>query len=1063
MSVIAAAESEPGPKAEPKAKIFISYSRKDMPFADRLEAALRERGFEPMIDRTEIYAFEDWWVRIQSLIVRADTVIFVLSPGSVASDVCAKEVEFAASLNKRFAPIVVRRIDDKLIPAALERLNFIFFDEETLFASSLERLCEALQTDIGWIRKHTDYADAARRWQAGGRPSGLLLRSPVLEDAERWIAARPSGAPAPTEETQALIAASRHGATRRRNILTGSLAAGLVLALALAGLAYWQRGVAVEQRKIAIQQRDKALLRQSQYLADVASRRIAAGDSVNAMALGIEALPDAAGDVERPYSVAAEAALFNAERHRQENRVFGPPPAKPRTRPPPAAFSPDGHLAAIALGDAVHIVDSETGMTVAVLSSHSQWVGDFSFSPDGQRLVANASDKTLRVWEIPSGKQLVVLTSDDDPRPLGSPIFSPDGRRIAAIVDDTMVRVWTSAGTRLTLLKGHTADITSLSYAPDNWRIVTSSRDKTARIWDAESGEEILKYSGHESEDVGDVRGALFSPDGKRVLTIAQSAQLWDSTSGAKVAETPTVPGHIQILLRAGFSPDGKRFVTASSDHTAQVWTADTAQPIAVLHHEQAVQDAEFSADGSRVVTAAEDHTARIWEAGTGTLLATLGGHTAGVWRANLSRDGRHVLTEAWDGTARLWSADPVRATVLNGNKIQLSTVSFSPDGRRVVTASWDETARIWDVASGKQLKVFEGHSDIVNSAAFSPDAQYVLTASSDKTARIWNSETGEQIMVLAHDRGVGFAAFSPDGKRIVTKVGRGGQIWDRDSGRTIATLPPYSKTTYHAPRFSPDGRRVLTSGDYLAHIWDSETGNLIVTLTGHTLWVMSAAFSPDGRRVVTASADGTARIWDSETGKQLMVLAAYRLDSAQFSRDGQRVVTASEDGTAQIWNADTGAMIEVLRGHLQTVEAAIMSPDGRLVVTSAQDNTVRLWDAATGVEIGVLDGQAANESTSWLKPVFSPDGQILATPGAHDDVRLWRLFPTTQALVDAAKDSIPRCLTRDERRLAFLDPEPPDWCIEREKWPYAARAWKDWLADKRAGKNRQMPEPKAE
>jgi hypothetical protein len=81
MSVIAAAESELGPKAEPKAKIFISYSRKDMPFADRLEAALRERGFEPMIDRTEIYAFEDWWARIQSLIVRADTVIFVLSPG----------------------------------------------------------------------------------------------------------------------------------------------------------------------------------------------------------------------------------------------------------------------------------------------------------------------------------------------------------------------------------------------------------------------------------------------------------------------------------------------------------------------------------------------------------------------------------------------------------------------------------------------------------------------------------------------------------------------------------------------------------------------------------------------------------------------------------------------------------------------------------------------------------------------------------------------------------------------------------------------------------------------
>ena len=84
----------------------------------------------------------------------------------------------------------------------------------TTYLLKLRELCEALQTDIGSILKHTDYGEAARRWQAGGRSSGLLLRSPVLEDAERWIAARPSGAPAPTEETQAFIVESRHGATR---------------------------------------------------------------------------------------------------------------------------------------------------------------------------------------------------------------------------------------------------------------------------------------------------------------------------------------------------------------------------------------------------------------------------------------------------------------------------------------------------------------------------------------------------------------------------------------------------------------------------------------------------------------------------------------------------------------------------------------------------------------------------------------------------------------------------------------------------------------------------------
>ena len=199
-----------------------------------------------------------WWKRIEALIGRADTVVFVLSPDAVASDVALKEVAHAASLNKRFAPIVCRRVEDGAIPEALRRLNFIFFDDPTRFEASADRLAEALQTDIGWIRQHTEFGEAARRWSAAGRPGGLLLRSPALEEAERWIASRPRGAPEPTAETQAFVAESRRGATRRRNILTGSLAAGLVVALALAGLAYWQRGIAVRSGKIANQQRQIA-------------------------------------------------------------------------------------------------------------------------------------------------------------------------------------------------------------------------------------------------------------------------------------------------------------------------------------------------------------------------------------------------------------------------------------------------------------------------------------------------------------------------------------------------------------------------------------------------------------------------------------------------------------------------------------------------------------------------------------------------------------------------------------------------------------------------------------
>ena len=167
-----------------KAKVFISYSRKDIEFTNRLDAALRARGFEPLIDRTDIYAFEQWWERIEALISRADAIVFVISPDAVASEIALKEVAEAASLNKRFAPVVWRRVDDKLVLEPLAKLNFIFFDDEAQFDQRADQLAEALNTDIAWVRQHTDFGEQTRRWEQAKGASGLLLRSPVLEEAE---------------------------------------------------------------------------------------------------------------------------------------------------------------------------------------------------------------------------------------------------------------------------------------------------------------------------------------------------------------------------------------------------------------------------------------------------------------------------------------------------------------------------------------------------------------------------------------------------------------------------------------------------------------------------------------------------------------------------------------------------------------------------------------------------------------------------------------------------------------------------------------------------------------
>jgi formylglycine-generating enzyme required for sulfatase activity len=233
----------------PKARIFISYSRKDMVFVDRLETALKARGFEPLIDRTEIYAFEDWWQRIEALIGGADTIVFVLSPDAIGSEVTLKEVAHAVSLNKRFAPIVCRPAEDSTVPEPLRRLNFIFFDDPARFDANADVLAEALETDIGWVRQHTEYGEAARRWSAAGRSGGLLLRSPALEVAEHWIVSRPRRGPEPTKQIQDFVAESRRGAraAQRRRRLLETLIYTLLIGI-IAGLVGWINQAYIKER-----------------------------------------------------------------------------------------------------------------------------------------------------------------------------------------------------------------------------------------------------------------------------------------------------------------------------------------------------------------------------------------------------------------------------------------------------------------------------------------------------------------------------------------------------------------------------------------------------------------------------------------------------------------------------------------------------------------------------------------------------------------------------------------------------------------------------------------------
>jgi hypothetical protein len=208
------------PSSEKKLKVFLSYSRADAVFADELASGLEWAGYDITIDRASIVEGEDWRKRLGALIADADTIVFLLSPSSAQSKICAWEVDEAARLSKRIIPVLVARTGDIPVPERLAALNYVRFDPEDdgrprSFIGALRGLQRALDTDLEWLREHTRLMARATEWDLAGRVENRLLRGSDVDAARRWTAERPKDAPALTELHLAFIRASESAERNR--------------------------------------------------------------------------------------------------------------------------------------------------------------------------------------------------------------------------------------------------------------------------------------------------------------------------------------------------------------------------------------------------------------------------------------------------------------------------------------------------------------------------------------------------------------------------------------------------------------------------------------------------------------------------------------------------------------------------------------------------------------------------------------------------------------------------------------------------------------------------------
>jgi WD40 repeat protein len=981
------AEQKPGADAPSDLRhdAFISYSHQDRPFALRLRTALQDHGKDVWLDESGIHPAERWKPALQRAIEGSDAFIFVMSPDSAASRECRTELDHALSLNKRVIPVVARPIDRDMLPPGLGDFQFIPARGtfETNLGASSDLLLSGIDTDLEWVREHTQWGLKAIEWDGHGRDASFLLSGSELEAAEQWLARQSGKRPEPTALDNEFVLVSRRHVVRRLRRTRAITAAALAIVSALAVTAFVLRNQAVNQSQIATSRQLAA-----ESLLELTS------DPQLSLLLGVQAAavrhtPEALDALRR--ALPANHLLGTLQRGRQP--VYS------------VALSPDGRLVAAASSDYVVRVWKTDGQLLRTLTGHLAEVLGVAFDPTSHKVLTWAEDGTARLWDLYGNRPPVVMQGGDY-RVIHASI-SPNGQMVATSTFlHSPPRVWNATSGRFLFSLGQATDtVPDIEFSSNGSLIATANYNGTVSFWKAATGAPLGSLNvatGPNPSSRMDVNEALFSPGGRYLLVSTSDNfgnhgqwRVWDLRTLRPT--TPPLTGD-----NGSWSPDGQFIITTGPDGNARIWDATTGRLKQLLHGPDPIAGpALLSSDGGTgsplyAVTGSQDGTADVWAPSDGTLVESLVGTQGAVTPAAFWPDISRVVTFGSDGSTRIWSTGAVIPQSAPVAQRVLSTVRTLGRAVNVVPSS-----RSLDSDPLAPLAAFY---NVTRSAGF-PNSATVIDTRSGAKVSTFPFPAGSSVTPAGSN---GYVSFDARGYMMLV-VGNGrAQIRAARSGRLLHTLSGIGSLAASGA-VSPDGNLVAAADNQdRIGIWNTTTGQHLVSFYRHhpqtnVATDITLKFSPDSTLVLSADQSGVTFVWQARTGRVLNEVhgpgppnATYdpynqgmyhQVMGGAISPNDQFVVTTSGwDNNAHVFRVGHPGELVTLQGHSDGIDDAAFSPDSTLIATTAGhsvcaggagigaecDNSTRVWDIQQSSPLLTL------RNDGGTRVAFSPDGTSL-------------------------------------------------------------------------------------
>ncbi len=614
--------------------------------------------------------------------------------------------------------------------------------------------------------------------------------------------------------------------------------------------------------------------------------------------------------------------------------------------------------------------------------AHTAEVNSVQYSSDGKYIVTASEDRSVKIFETISGRELMSLS--DINAPVKMAVFSSNGKQVLLCFYGVAVIYEIPSGKKLFVLKGHTAGINHIAYSKDGRYCLTACDDKTVRIYSPDSGVLIQALDKHSES----VKYAEFSPDSKRVVTASwdHTAMVYDIASGALLL---TLTGQEGNLSTAHFSEDGSQIITASWDKTAQLYDANTEK---LLHrfegHAKTVVDARLSPNGELVATSSMDGLLRLFDAKTRSLITALKHRGDGVC-IQFSRDGKWLYSG--DKTGNLLVYDIInrkKIPSIQSHKGAIQAMAIHPSRPEFLTASSDYSIHSYH-ADGTFIHSIQGQTEPIEDFVFSPNGKWMAAIYQDSIIRVISVESGLEASKFIPGGVLHALCFHPNSE-LLASAGKSETVSVFEVGQGLQTLQlklPEPGSIRHL-NWSSDGKLILLSGDAsVASLLNYQSGKIQRTYDGHTGPIIAADFSSKGGYVITSSLDSTVRIFDALSGKNIHTYTGFKrkLNHAVFSPDALQFAYC-EGYTVYVHETLSGKLLHTLKENTWYVHDMKFSPDSRYLLTGGSDRKAILYDVQSGRSLHTIDGNGA--------PVYSVSfntlGDYFALAGGDQLVRVF-------------------------------------------------------------------------